>query len=74
MGQSYRELIAWQKAMSFVMDVYKTTKEFPRDELYNLATHLRRAAISVATNIAEAKLATLHKNSTISSAERGDLW
>jgi four helix bundle protein len=53
MGQSYRELIAWQKAMSFVMDVYKTTKEFPRDELYNLATHLRRAAISVATNIAE---------------------
>jgi hypothetical protein len=37
MGQSYLELIAWQKAMSFVMDVYKVTKLFPRDETYGLA-------------------------------------
>jgi 23S rRNA-intervening sequence protein len=33
MGQSYRDLIAWQKAMDFVMDVYRTSKGFPRDEL-----------------------------------------
>ena len=33
MGQSYRELIAWQKAMAFVMDVYQATKPFPRDEV-----------------------------------------
>jgi four helix bundle protein len=53
MGQSYRELIAWQKAMDFVMDVYRTTKTFPRDEIYALAGQLRRAAVAVPTNIAE---------------------
>ena len=53
MGQSYRELVAWQKAMDFVMDVYRTTKTFPRDETYALAGQLRRAAVAVPTNIAE---------------------
>jgi hypothetical protein len=36
MGQSYRDLIAWQKSMDFVMDVYRATKAFPRDEVYGL--------------------------------------
>jgi four helix bundle protein len=53
MGQSYRELIAWQKAMDFVTNVYGTTKSFPRDELYGLASQLRRAAVLIPTNIAE---------------------
>ena len=53
MGQSYRQLIAWQKSMDFVMDVYKVTKAFPRDELYGLATQLRRAAVAVPTNITD---------------------
>jgi four helix bundle protein len=53
MGQSYRELIAWQKAMDFVMDVYGATKLFPRDEVYGLASQLRRAAVLIPTNIAE---------------------
>jgi four helix bundle protein len=53
MGQSYRQLIAWQKAMEFVMEVYRTTKAFPRDEVYNLASQLRRAVVAVPTNIAE---------------------
>jgi four helix bundle protein len=53
MGQSYRDLIAWQKSMDFVMDVYRTSKGFPRDELYGLASQLRRAAVGVPTNIAE---------------------
>ena len=53
MGQSYRDLIAWQKAMDFVMDVYRTSKAFPRDEVYGLASQLRRAAVGVPTNIAE---------------------
>jgi four helix bundle protein len=34
MGQSYRDLVAWQKAMNFVMEVYRITKSFPRDEVY----------------------------------------
>ena len=53
MGQSYRDLIAWQKAMDFVMDVYRTSKAFPRDELYGLSSQLRRSAVGVPTNIAE---------------------
>jgi four helix bundle protein len=52
-GQSYRGLIAWEKAMDFVMDVYGTSKAFPRNELYGLASQLRRAAVGVPTNIAE---------------------
>ena len=51
MGQSYRDLIAWQKAMDFVMDVDRTSKAFPRD--YGLASQLRRAAVGIPTNIAE---------------------
>jgi four helix bundle protein len=53
MGQSYRELIAWQKAMSFVMDIYRITKTFPRDEVFGLASQTRRAAVAIPTNIAE---------------------
>ena len=53
MGQSYRDLIAWQKAMDFVMDVYGVTKLFPRDEIYGLASQLRRSAVLIPTNIAE---------------------
>jgi four helix bundle protein len=53
MGQSYRELIAWQKAMDFVMQVYTATRLFPRDEIYALASQLRRTAVLIPTNIAE---------------------
>lgn len=53
MGQSYRQLIAWQKAMNFVMEVYKVTKTFPRDETYGLASQLHRAAVAIPTRIAE---------------------
>jgi four helix bundle protein len=53
MGQSYRDLIARQKVMDFVRDVYRTSKSLPRGELYRLARQLRRAAVGVPTNIAE---------------------
>lgn len=53
MGQSYRELIAWQKAMKFVTGIYLATQQFPRSELYGLVNQLRRAAVSVPSNIAE---------------------
>jgi len=55
MGQSYRDLIAWQKAMDFVMDVYRASKTFPRDETYALAGQLRRSAVAIPTNLAEAQ-------------------
>ena len=53
MGESYRQLIAWQKAMVFVREIYETTRLFPREELYGLTNQLRRAAVSVPSNIAE---------------------
>ena len=53
MGESYRDLIAWRKAMDLVTDVYRVTRAFPKDELYGLTNQLRRAAVSVPSNIAE---------------------
>ena len=51
--QSYRDLIVWQKSISFVTDVYRTTKCFPGDEKYGLTAQLRRTAVAIASNIAE---------------------
>jgi four helix bundle protein len=53
MGLSYKDLIAWQKAMDLVEEIYKTTRTFPKDELYGLTSQLRRAGVSVPSNIAE---------------------
>ena len=49
----YGDLKAWQKAMDFAESVYSVTKEFPREELYGLTSQLRRAGVSVPSNIAE---------------------
>lgn len=51
--RSYRDLIAWQKAMALGRRVYGATKLFPKDELYGLCQQLRKAAVSVPSNIAE---------------------
>lgn len=51
--QKFRKLNIWQKAMDFVEKIYKTTNEFPSNELYGLTSQLRRAATSVALNISE---------------------
>jgi four helix bundle protein len=53
MAQSYKDLIAWQRARRFVKSIYVATKGFPRDEMFGLTSQLRRAAVSVARNIAE---------------------
>ena len=49
----YRDLIAWQKAMLLVAEVYRLTAGFPREEVYGLKSQLRRASVSVPSNIAE---------------------
>ena len=51
--KNYRDLIAWQKAMAFVTGVYRATAQFPRDKIYGLTSQLRRAAVSIPSNIAE---------------------
>jgi four helix bundle protein len=49
----YKELVAWQKSMELVERVYRATQCFPRDEIYKLTNELRRAAVSIPSNIAE---------------------
>ncbi|MBW6511066.1 MAG: four helix bundle protein [Desulfuromonadaceae bacterium] len=51
--QSYKDLTVWQKALDLVEMVYQATKVFPKEELYGLTNQLRRAAISIPSNIAE---------------------
>src|SRR5690348_4077397 len=53
MGTSYRDLVAWRKGMAFVVEIYRATHTFPREELYGLTSQLRRVAVSVPSNIAE---------------------
>ena len=53
MGTSYRDLVAWQVAVQFVAAIYKETATFPRDERFGLISQLRRAGVSIASNIAE---------------------
>jgi four helix bundle protein len=49
----YRDLVVWQQAMDLVVDAYRISAFFPRDEKYGLVQQLRRAAVSVPSNIAE---------------------
>lgn len=51
--QKFQDLIVWQKAHHFVLEVYKLTANFPEEEKFGLISQLRRAAISVPANIAE---------------------
>jgi four helix bundle protein len=53
MARSYRELLVWQKAKSLAVNVFRATESFPQSQLYGLTSQLRRAAVSVASNIAE---------------------
>lgn len=51
--KSHRDLDVWKVAMELVTEVYSCTKQFPRDEQYGLTSQIRRAVISVVSNIAE---------------------
>lgn len=53
MGRSYRDLVAWQKAMELVTATYDATRRFPKEELFGLTSQARRAAVSIPSNIAE---------------------
>ncbi|HSF31161.1 MAG TPA: four helix bundle protein [Candidatus Tectomicrobia bacterium] len=53
MIRDYKDLVVWQKAMELVTAIYKATNTFPKEELYGLTSQIRRAAVSVPSNIAE---------------------
>ena len=52
-ARSFKELIVWQKAHQFVLEIYRFTREFPTDERFGLSSQTQRAAVSVPANIAE---------------------
>jgi len=51
--KSFRDLIVWQKSVDFVTEIYSTTKEFPDEEKYGLSSQIRRASVSIPSNVAE---------------------
>lgn len=55
MSASFKDLRVWQESMKFAVEVYQVATEFPRHELYGLSNQLRRAAVSIPSNIAEGK-------------------
>ena len=55
MIQSHKDLIVWQKGVDLVLSIYKLTKDFPKEEIYGITSQIRRAAISIPSNIAEGR-------------------
>jgi four helix bundle protein len=53
MRQTFRELAVWQRAMQLTVAIYRLSQEFPREEQFGLTSQLRRAAVSIPSNIAE---------------------
>lgn len=60
--KSFEELLVWQKSHESVLHVYKVTEQFPKHELYGLTSQFRRAAVSIAANIAEGYKKKDYKN------------
>jgi four helix bundle protein len=53
--QSFRDLVVWQKGMVLVPEIYRLSKKFPKDELFGLTSQIRRAAVSIPSNVAEGR-------------------
>ena len=50
---NFKELLVWQKSIDFVTEIYRITETFPKTEVYGLISQIRRAAVSIPSNIAE---------------------
>ncbi len=61
MAQHFKDLIAWQKAMDLVTDIYRVTDSFPKREVFSLTDQIRRAAVSIPSNIAEGQAHYSHR-------------
>lgn len=59
--KGYRKLKVWGKAHKFAMEIYKTSKVFPKEEIYGLTSQIRRAAFSVSLNIVEGQASVSKK-------------
>src|SRR3989339_646379 len=54
--KTYQDLTVWQKSIELVISVYKLTENFPKEEIFGLTSQIRRAAVSLPSNIAEGKM------------------
>lgn len=64
MINSYKELIVWQKSMNLVVEIYKLTNKYPREEIYGITSQIRRCAVSISSNIAEGRARGTKKDFT----------
>jgi four helix bundle protein len=55
MSTGFRDLVVWQKSMHLAVEIYESTEEFPRGEIYGLTSQMRRSAVSIPSNIAEGR-------------------
>jgi len=62
MINSYKDLIVWQKSMELVTEIYKITELFPKSELYGIVSQMRRASVSIPSNIAEGRKRSTRKD------------
>lgn len=62
--RSYRDLVVWQKSMDLVVMIYQLTDQFPKQEIYGLTSQMRRAAVSIPSNIAEGRYRGTRKDYT----------
>lgn len=75
MGGTFHDLLVWHGAMELTVSIYRASRRFPAQELYGLSSQLRRAAVSVASNIAEGKGRTSDKELVrFLSRARGSLY
>jgi four helix bundle protein len=69
--KTFKELVLWQKAHELTLNIYKITRDFPKEETYALTSQVRRASVSIAANIAEGykKKTKPHKLSFLNISE-----
>lgn len=74
-SSDYRQLKVWQKAMDLTVEIYNLVKNLPREETYALSDQMRRAVVSIPSNIAEGQGRNSDKEFTnFLSIARGSLW
>ena len=52
-SKNYKDLIVWQKSIQLVVEIYKLTNKYPKEEIYGITSQIRRASVSIPSNIAE---------------------
>ena len=73
MKNGFKDLIVYQKAFSLAMDIYKTSQQFPNEELYSLTSQIRRSSRSVCSNIGEGYRKRLYEAHFISKMSDADM-